>query len=66
MYQTRHYTCNGSIEQVYVKTREGSLDNSKVGRGTSDYGLCYQVRLELDRVLDICNFVYASWVGDLD
>eukprot|EP00253_Pinus_taeda_P023231 PITA_23231 len=35
-------------------------------RGTSDYGLCYQGRLGLDRVLDIHGFVDADWVGDLD
>ena len=35
-------------------------------RGTSDYGLCYQGRLGLDRVLDIRGFVDADWVGDLD
>eukprot|EP00253_Pinus_taeda_P023609 PITA_23609 len=35
-------------------------------RGTSDYGLCYQGRLGLDRVLDIHGFVYADWAGDLD
>eukprot|EP00253_Pinus_taeda_P031962 PITA_31962 len=34
--------------------------------GTSDYGLCYQGRLGLDRVLDICGFVDADWAGDLD
>eukprot|EP00253_Pinus_taeda_P025132 PITA_25132 len=34
--------------------------------GTSDYGLCYQGRLGSDRVLDICDFVDANWVGDLD
>jgi len=34
--------------------------------GTSDYGLCYQGRLELDRVLDIHGFVDAEWAGDLD
>eukprot|EP00253_Pinus_taeda_P003268 PITA_03268 len=34
--------------------------------GTSDYGLCYQGRPGLDRVLDICGFVDAEWVGDLD
>eukprot|EP00253_Pinus_taeda_P034904 PITA_34904 len=28
--------------------------------GTSDYGLCYQGRLGLDRVLDICGFVDAD------
>ena len=35
-------------------------------RGTSDYGLCYQGRPILDRVLDICGFFDADWVGDLD
>eukprot|EP00253_Pinus_taeda_P010664 PITA_10664 len=35
-------------------------------RGTSDYGLCYQGRPRLDRVLDIRGFVDADRVGDLD
>src|SRR6202034_1808807 len=35
-------------------------------RGTSDYGLCYQGRLGLDKVLDIHGFVDADWAGDLD
>ena len=35
-------------------------------RGTSDYGLCYQGRLGLERVLDILGFVDADWAGDLD
>ena len=35
-------------------------------RSTSDYGLCYQGRPGLERVLDICGFVYAEWAGDLD
>ena len=35
-------------------------------RGTSDYGLCYQGRPGLDRVLDIRGFVDVDWVGDLD
>jgi len=35
-------------------------------RGTSDYGLCYQGRLGLDRVLDIHGFVDIDWAGDLD
>ena len=30
-------------------------------RGTSDYGLCYQGRPGLDRVLDIRGFVDADW-----
>ena len=34
--------------------------------GTNDYGLCYQGRLRLDRVLDIRGFVGADWTGDLD
>ena len=34
--------------------------------GTSDYGLCYQGRPGLDRVLDIHGFVDANWDGDLD
>eukprot|EP00253_Pinus_taeda_P031620 PITA_31620 len=55
---------------VYVKTREGALDSSEAGfrylRGTSDYGLCYQGRPGLDRVLDIRGFVDTDWAGDLD
>eukprot|EP00253_Pinus_taeda_P021683 PITA_21683 len=35
-------------------------------RGTSDYGLCYQGRPGLDRVLDTRGFVDADWAGDLD
>jgi hypothetical protein len=35
-------------------------------RGTSSYGLCYQGRPGLDRVLDIHGFVDADWVGDMD
>eukprot|EP00253_Pinus_taeda_P003596 PITA_03596 len=34
--------------------------------GTSDYGLCYQGRPGLDKVLDIRGFVDADWVVDLD
>jgi hypothetical protein len=34
--------------------------------GTASYGLCYQGRLGLDRVLDIHGFVDADWAGDLD
>eukprot|EP00253_Pinus_taeda_P007073 PITA_07073 len=33
---------------------------------TSDYGLFYQGRLGLDKVLDIHGFVDVEWVGDLD
>eukprot|EP00253_Pinus_taeda_P028759 PITA_28759 len=55
---------------VYVKTREGALDSSEAVfrylRGTSDYGLCYQGRPGLDRVLDIHGFFDADWAGDLD
>jgi phosphoribosyl-AMP cyclohydrolase len=35
-------------------------------RGTTSYGLCYQGRPELDRVLDIHGFVDANWAGDMD
>ena len=35
-------------------------------RGTTIYGLCYQRRPGLDRVLDIHGFVDADWAGDLD
>ena len=35
-------------------------------RGTSDYGLYYQGRTGLERVLDIHGFVDADWAGDLD
>eukprot|EP00253_Pinus_taeda_P019132 PITA_19132 len=35
-------------------------------RGTSDYGLYYQGRPGLDKVLDIHGFVDADWAGDLD
>eukprot|EP00253_Pinus_taeda_P034919 PITA_34919 len=35
-------------------------------RGTSDYGMCYKGRSGLDIMLDVCGFVDADWVGDLD
>eukprot|EP00253_Pinus_taeda_P036266 PITA_36266 len=35
-------------------------------RGTSDYGLCYQGRPGLDKVLDIHGFVDADWARDMD
>jgi phosphoribosyl-AMP cyclohydrolase len=35
-------------------------------RGTTSYGLCYQGRPGLDRVLDIHGFVDANWARDLD
>eukprot|EP00253_Pinus_taeda_P007173 PITA_07173 len=34
--------------------------------GTSDYGLCYQGRPGLDRVLDICGLLDVDWARDLD
>ena len=34
--------------------------------GTTSYGLCYQGRLGLDRMVDIHRFVDAGWAGDLD
>ena len=49
---------------------EGALDNSKKGFQVfvwhASYGLCYEGRPELDRVVDIHGFVDADWVGDLD
>jgi hypothetical protein len=35
-------------------------------RGTTNYGLCYQGRPGLDRVVDTHVFVDANWTGDLD
>jgi hypothetical protein len=35
-------------------------------RGTASYGLCYQGRPGLERVLDIHVFVDADWARDLD
>ena len=35
-------------------------------RGTSSYGLCYERRPRLERVVYIHGFVDADWVGDLD
>ena len=32
----------------------------------TNYGLCHQGRLGLDRVVDIHEFVDADWAGDLD
>jgi hypothetical protein len=34
--------------------------------GTASYGLCYQERIVLDRVLDIHGFVDADWARDMD
>ena len=34
--------------------------------GTASYGLCYEGRSGLDRVVDIHGFVDADWAGDLD
>jgi hypothetical protein len=34
--------------------------------GTTSYGLCYQGRPGLDRVLEINGFVDVEWVGDMD
>eukprot|EP00253_Pinus_taeda_P026067 PITA_26067 len=70
MKQLEGFATKGKKELVYVKTRKGALDSSeRVFRylcGTSDYGLCYQGRLGLDRLLDICGFVDANWAGDFD
>jgi hypothetical protein len=38
----------------------------KYFHGTASYGLCYQGRSGLDRVVDIHCFVDADWDGDLD
>eukprot|EP00253_Pinus_taeda_P008385 PITA_08385 len=65
-----------SAEQC-PKTQEEEEDMSRVPyasafgslmylRGTSDYGLCYQGRPGLDRVLDIHGFLDAGWAEDLD
>ena len=35
-------------------------------RGTSDYGLCYQGRPGLERMLEIRGFADVDWAGDLD
>jgi hypothetical protein len=35
-------------------------------RGTTSYGLCYQGRPGLDRVLEKHGFVDSDWDGDLD
>ena len=34
-------------------------------RGTASYGLCYEGRLGLDRVVDIHGSVDVDWAGDL-
>eukprot|EP00253_Pinus_taeda_P010375 PITA_10375 len=65
-----------SVEQ-YPKTQEEEEDMSRVPYAsavsslmylccTSDYGLCYQGRPGLDRVLDIHGFVDVDWAGNLD
>jgi hypothetical protein len=35
-------------------------------RGTTSYGLCYQGRPGLEKVVDINGFVNVDWAGDLD
>ena len=35
-------------------------------RGTTSYGLCYQGRPGLEKLLDIHGFVDADWAGDMD
>lgn len=57
LYQTINFTCNGSVENFYVKNMEQTLDNSKLGfrylYGTSDHGFSYQGRPRLKKVFDI-------------
>eukprot|EP00253_Pinus_taeda_P029970 PITA_29970 len=52
---------------VYVKTGKEHWTAVKLVfrylRGTSDYGLCYQGRPGLERVLDIRGFVDVDWAG---
>jgi hypothetical protein len=38
----------------------------KYFRGTTSYGLCYQGRPGLDKVVDIHGFVNADWARDMD
>jgi hypothetical protein len=66
-----HCTCSGSFEKVYVKTREGELDNSK--EGLQVFVWHYQLWIMLPRKTrigqsggNIHGFVDADWVGDLD
>eukprot|EP00253_Pinus_taeda_P016245 PITA_16245 len=58
------------VAKVYTKTgKEHWTVVKRVFRylhGTSDYGLYYQGRPRLDRVLDIRGFVDTNWVRDLD
>ena len=35
-------------------------------RGTTNHAICYQGRVGLDRVLDLCGFIDVDWAGDLD
>eukprot|EP00253_Pinus_taeda_P033991 PITA_33991 len=76
MRQPEGFAVKGKKE-LCPKTQEEEEDMSRVPyasavsslmylHGTSDYGLCYQGRPGLDKVLDIRGFVDADWVGDLD
>eukprot|EP00253_Pinus_taeda_P028969 PITA_28969 len=61
--------CMKQPEDFVVKGKKElvcKLKKSLYLRGTSEYGLRYQGRPGLDRVLDIHGFVDADWVGDLD
>eukprot|EP00253_Pinus_taeda_P012565 PITA_12565 len=70
MKQPKGFAVKGKKKLVYVKTREGALDSSEasfhVFAWHCDYGLCYQGRPGLDRMLDIHGFVDADWAEDLD
>ena len=58
------------IEKVYVKPGKEHWTTLKhvfrYLRDTSAYGLCYQGRLGLDKMLDIHGFVDVDRAGDLD
>eukprot|EP00253_Pinus_taeda_P009996 PITA_09996 len=60
----------GALSRIMSKPRKEHWTTVKwvfrYLRGTSDYGLCYQGRLGLDKMLDIHGFVDADWARDLD
>eukprot|EP00253_Pinus_taeda_P022988 PITA_22988 len=71
MKQHEGFAVKGKKELVYVKTREGSLDNSEAGFS----GICVALVIMVcatkedqnwTESLDIRGFVDANWDGDLD